>query len=471
MYKSFLVFIIFLFVSFGLQSQNTNINGNALGAEGLKIKLITVSDYISELPRKIDETIVDSLGNFKLKTSINETILAQLQIDIYKGDIYLEAGKSYVIKILALNYKEDNKESPFLNRKKLEIVFNNTDSIELNHQISKFNSLYNGFLMGNSNDILRNRNKTKIDSFQLEINTQFSNSKNTFLNNYIKYRIAGLEQSGRFKNTIKLYKEYILNKPILYNHIEYMYFFNQFYEKFFFTGKHLLKTDDYKQLINTEKNYISLLDSLGRDTLVKSEVLRELVFLKGMKELYYSNAYKNDNIIDMLAKFLLKTKTKEHKQIAQNLITSFNKLKIGNKAPTFNLKTTKNETFSLASFQGKYTYIGFFTTWCAGCMSENEAIVELKKKFGDKINFVSISADKQFLNLHYYLEKHKYDWYFLFSGNNNDLLEEYEVFTYPIFMLIDTNGNIINYPALKPSENIENVFKSLIEKESLNSKE
>ncbi|NVN95116.1 MAG: TlpA family protein disulfide reductase [Bacteroidetes bacterium] len=467
MQKTVLSFVLIFIISFALHSQNTTITGNALGAEDLKIKLITFSDYISELTEKLDETTIDSLGNFKLKTSINECIFAQIQIDIYKGEIYLEPGKSYSIKISPLNFKDDNKISPFLNKKKLEITFNTLDTNELNQKISRFNILFDDFIINNFKTI-RNRNKSKIDSFQVIINNIFPTSKNSFLNTYIKYSIAVMEQIGRTKNVQKFYSSYIMNQSILYNNKEYMSFFNQFYEKFFFTGKHSLNTNDLKQLI-ADKNYISLLDSLGRDTMVKNEVIRELVFLKGMKELYYTQAYDNDNIIIMLSKFSGKTKFKEHKLIAKNLIISFNKLKIGNKPPDFKLKNTKNEAFTLASFEGKYTYIGFFTTWCAGCMTENESIAELKKKFGDKVNFVSISADKQPLNLYYYLEKHKYDWHFLYA--DVEMLEKYEVLTYPVFMLLDPSGNIINFPALKPSENIENEFLFLLNKVKIESKE
>ncbi|MCX6231486.1 MAG: TlpA disulfide reductase family protein [Bacteroidetes bacterium] len=460
MQKLITVFFL-LFLSFFSFAQNTSISGRAIGAEGMKIRLITTADYISELPKKIDEYIIDSSGNFKLRTSLNECIYVQLQIDIYKGDFYLEPGKSYNISITPMQYKEDEKISPFLNKKKLEIVTDKIDSNELNQQISKFNALYDDFVIKNFNILYNSRNKAKLDSFQLKLNLYFSSSKNSFLNNYIKYRIAGLEQMSHIKNTLKFYTAYIQNQPILYNHIEYMYFFNEFYEKFLFNGNHKLRDDDLQAFVN-EKNHLGLMDAMGRDSLVKNEVIRELVFLKGMRDLYYSNNFDKENIISMLYKFSGKTKFKEHKIIANNLIIAFNKLKIGGKAPDFKLKTIKGEIYSLANFYGKYTYLGFFTTWCAACINDNEAIAVLKKKYGDRINFVSISIDKQELNLNYYLDKHKYDWYFLHYGNNIELLENYGVYSYPFFILLDGNGNIVNYPALMPGENIEDVFKSVL---------
>lgn len=465
MFKKIILFLWLFITVICSNGQNTFINGNAAGAEGLKIKIKTTSDYISELSKKIDETTIEENGNFKLKASITEPIYAQIQIGFLKGDFYLEPGKTYTISISQQNYKEDDKESPFLSKKRLNIEFLNNDNNELNIMINKFNILYNEFVLKNFNALYQRRDRTRIDSLQSKINQEFGKSKNNYFNNYIKYRLAGLEQMGRIKNNKKLFANYISNQPVLYNHVEYMYFFNEFYEKFFYNGNHTIKTDDLKRYINTERSYLSLLDSLGRDSLVKNEVIRELVFLKGMKELYQSNAYKNENIIDIISRFANKTKFPEHKKIAFNLIETFVALKPGSTAPDFKLKDIKGTSYTLSSFAGKYTYICFFTTWCAGCMPENDALVDLKKKYNEKVNFINIAADKQVLNLMYYVEKNKYDWIFLHADNNIDIFENYNINSFPVYILIDPQGKIVNFPALKPSEGIDIIFNKLFKKD------
>lgn len=465
MVKKTYIIILLLVSTVYLNGQNTFISGNARGAEGLKIKIKTNADYISELSKKIDECIIDENGNFKLKANITETVYAQIQIGFLNSDFYLEPGKTYKINISHQNYKEDDKESPFLSKKRLNIELINNDNNELNTLINKFNVIYNDFIIKNFNALYQRRDKSRIDTLQNKINIEFGKIKNNYFNNYIKYRLAGLEQMGRLKNNKKLYTNYLYNQPVLYNHVEYMYFFNEFYEKFFYNGNHSIKTEDLKRYINTERSYLSLLDSLGRDSLVKNEVIREMVFLKGMKELYYSKIYNNDNIIDIISRFASKTKFPEHKKIAFNLIESLVALKPGSSAPDFKLQDLKGITYNLSSFTGKYTYICFFTTWCAGCMPENDAIVDLKKKYNDKVNFVNIAADKQALNLMYYVEKNKYDWYFLYSENNTDIFENYKVNSFPVYILINPQGNIVNYPAMKPSEGIDIIFNKLFKKD------
>ena len=339
---------------------------------------------------------------------------------------------------------------------------NHNDSNDINVIIGKINILFNDFAIKEFKKINPRNNKSKIDSLSVILNQVVAIKNSNYIQNYIRYKIAGMELAGRIKGNKKLYLEYIYKKPVLYNHVEYMYFFNMFYEKFFFNGNHTLKFEDLKRLIEVDKNYAVLLDSLGKDSLVKNEVIRELVFLKGMKELYYLKTIKPENIIDIISRFALRTKFTEHKKISGNLIADFISLQKGSKAPEFKLSDINGKIYTLASFKGKYTYISFFTTWCAGCSYENEAIAELFKKYSDKINFVSIAADKQILNLQYFLNKQKYKWTFLHKGNNVDVLDNYGVKTFPVFILIDPYGNIVSYPALKPGEGIEDIFKQVL---------
>jgi len=144
----------------------------------------------------------------------------------------------------------------------------------------------------------------------------------------------------------------------------------------------------------------------------------------------------------------------------------FNKLQPSTIAPPFSLKDINKQIVSLSDFKGKYVYLNFWTSWCTTCQSEFGMMNKLKEIYGSKIAFVSISADKEFLTMVNYLKTQKYNWQFLHFDDNYDLLEAYGINSYPIFVLIDTQGKIISYPALKPSESIANYFEYLIKKDN-----
>ena len=95
-----------------------------------------------------------------------------------------------------------------------------------------------------------------------------------------------------------------------------MTFFLQFYDKFIFNGKHNISDEKLKYYLIETKDYNKLIDSLGVDNYVRNEVIREAVFLQGMKDVVYIKKYDNQHICEVLRRFSIKTKFKEHKQIA-----------------------------------------------------------------------------------------------------------------------------------------------------------
>ena len=55
-----------------------------------------------------------------------------------------------------------------------------------------------------------------------------------------------------------------------------------------------------------------------------------------------------------------------------------------------------------------------------------------------------------FINL-----KKDYVWTFVNIGDQTDVLKDYDVRTYPLFVLIDREGKIYKYPAEQPSNGLE----------------
>ncbi|MFA6756034.1 MAG: redoxin domain-containing protein [Bacilli bacterium] len=70
------------------------------------------------------------------------------------------------------------------------------------------------------------------------------------------------------------------------------------------------------------------------------------------------------------------------------------RLSIGSQAPNFNVFDTKNKSYSLNNFKGKYLYLEFSASWCCWCKKEIPYIREAYHKLKDKgIVFVTIMMD------------------------------------------------------------------------------
>ncbi len=457
LYRNFLKigFLIISFIPYITNAQNVIINGNAPGAEGKSISLLINCDQITYIEKKLITSPIDSAGNFTINIKIENTVSAFLKIDYYKSSIFIESGKTYNIIIDSIDYNTlDDKTNPYFEQRQLSFKITNFNKNELNFIIHKFDEIYNDYLIKNYIAIYRFRDFSKIDTFKVIINKLFSYVKNDFFKNYVNYSIALLDVPFISNTTRSNIAElHLKNLPFLYENPRYMDFFNQFFQNFLLTSN-LIKKQDLIQTINFSPDYYAITDTLGKDSILRNEVLREMVLLKGLYELSFNKEFNKNNIAYILLQISKHSKFEEHRKIAENIINLFNKLQPETFAPGFTLKDINKKSVSFSDFKGKYIYLSFWTTWCTSCQSEFAIMSKLSEIYGSKIVFISISADKEFLTMVNYLKTQKYNWQFLHFSGDYDLLEAYGIRSYPLFVFIDTQGKIISYPAPKPSENI-----------------
>jgi thiol-disulfide isomerase/thioredoxin len=467
-YKSIFLCILVIILS-GLASVhstfagNVNITGTAKGAEGKILLLKRYSDYLSQKEILLAKCSIDSSGRFSLMCNMPETGLVTVHIEYYTGEMYLEPNSSYNIEIRNLVFND-----------KLDMINHNLSPLncyikvvtdkknELNQLISKLNLNYNLFLRKNIVLINKKEIYPKVDTFLLAIKDTFATASHPFFNDYFTYRLASLKFLTGYSDPNKLMMEYIVDKPVLYDNIEYMTFLSDYFENYFKDLTHQVTLNDLTIPVNKDKSFAEVLDVLGKDTLLKNEVLREAVLLKTLDVLYSSANFSKKAVIEVLKQFSVKSKFEKHRLIASNLIGIYSRFDKGEPAMLFKLADTKDSIIRLSDYKGKIVYLNFFATWCNPCLSELELMKKLQEKYKDQIEFVSISVDREFMKTFYLQRDKKYDWEFLHFNNDYDMLDNYSVYAYPSFVLIGKDGNLIECPAPKPSENIEMTFEMLL---------
>jgi thiol-disulfide isomerase/thioredoxin len=465
--KSILLFSFFISSSFFLCAQNVTIKGNATGAAGKMLCVYSWSDQLTYVLEKVASGKIDSSGKFEFTFKNDKTFFAYLKIDFNQAPIYIEPDKTYNLDISCPDCNSpDDKTNPYLEPKQLYVTIKGTDSLELNNAMIRFNKLYDDFLLKNFILLIKQRNKTLVDSFKVKIDKRFALVNNEYFKTIVRYRFAMIEQSAQLNTKEGLSKKYFWNQPVLYDNMGYMEFFDEFFKGYINAESRHITRDDLERTINTEKSFPALLDSLGKDTLLRNEVIRELVALKGLGELYYTQQYDRTAILDMYRYVKENSKFSLHKKIAENYLNYFTKLAPGTAAPGFTLKDYSGQSYSLSELnKGKYLYLFFWTTWCIPCASEMNLIGKLMEKYGLKVEFVGISTDKEFMTYYYFMQKNKkFDFITLHWGNKTELLENYEVRAYPLFVLIGPDGNIVQCPAENPSGTLDALLYDLTKK-------
>jgi thiol-disulfide isomerase/thioredoxin len=455
-----ILIIIFPFLGF---AQPVTIRGSAPGAEGKRIEVIRFSDLITFREKTIAVTLVDSTGMFTTSFNIDQTIFVNLSIDFHRGGLFIQPSKSYDITIAPMNYNDIKEVNPFVQSAKLEIGFKVDDLGELNTQINSFNKLYDDFLLNNFNALYRDRNKVKLDTFRNQISNNFMDMNDPYLTNYIKYKIGSLVQLNQSMSQPQIGYVYFSEPAVLYENVEYMDFFNQFFAKYITATSRSLKFTDYQTILNGIDSYKKMMKALEADTILKKPQLRELVMLKGLMEMYNTTSFKQEKIVDLLKSVMVETKFPQNRQIAEKMISLLTKLRAGTPAYGFKLLDRTQKEVTLADFKGKPVVLNFWTTYCQACISEMDRMKQLYDKYSNQVSFISISADKDFKKMLYFINlKSDFVWNFLHVGDDYDLLKEYDVRSYPLFVLIDKDGNIVQCPAELPGSGLEAALQKLI---------
>lgn len=459
MIRNFLL-LTFLSFSISLVAGTTKITGLIPGGENYEIRLHTFEDYISFKSIILDRTQVDSSGRFELLAELNQTISVWIEIEFYKTDLYLIPDAKYFIEFDPVKIKDEYR--PFYNKEYLSIAGFSEPEPKINQLIEEYDKLFSDFVSTTYGGIRMVRNVLPIITFQQSTDSIFADVDDEFFRSHRDYKTAVLQMSIHPKKKNELFLEYVNNREILYFHPEYMDFFNALFSDLLTGNNRFISRADLLSTINYQKSYPALLDSLGKDTLLRNEKIRELVLLEMLNHFYSSNLYDKSALLDVLQQIKENSKFTEHRMIAKNIISELTKLEVGFESPQFTLPNLSGDTLYLTDFLGKPIYLGFFTTSSYACLAEFKLFDTLFQTYGEKINFISISLDANPEVIKQFKDEKGYDWTFLYNGTQYNLLHDYNIKTYPTFVLIDKMGKIAEYPAYKPSEVIEGSFKKLL---------
>jgi len=457
------ILLLFLFAELLTAQNAVNISGIAPGAAGKKIRLVVYDDQVSGIHRNLAGTVADTGSRFSISTSISSTCMALLYIDDFIAELYLEPSKHYFLEIDPENYDNIIETSASMfQTKTLTVNFPEAGNMELNLLVYDFNILYSDFVELNFRKLYQRSDKGALDTFKLMLKNRYEGVENPFFNDIVAYRLAALEFISRRIGKEEVVKRYFNPEAIKYDNPGYMEFFITFFEGYATMASAQIKQRELYDAVNIHRNYLSLFNALGSDSLLQNDLLRELVMLVTLKNMYYTQGYNRNGILAILSEISEQSKIKKHKVIAANLIKLFMRLQPGTKAPPFSLKDDKGDFHNLSEYKGRYVYLTFWATWCTSCEAEFELIKTVNEKYKDKIVFVSISADRHFMQMQYFLKSRSFPWTFLHFNGDYELLENYKIKAVPFYVLIDPEGNIKEYPAKNPIYNLDSYFDKLL---------
>jgi thiol-disulfide isomerase/thioredoxin len=111
-------------------------------------------------------------------------------------------------------------------------------------------------------------------------------------------------------------------------------------------------------------------------------------------------------------------------------------------APRFNATTTSGEKFTNDSIKGKVVLLEFWTTWCGFCADEAGFVDKIGHDFAGKgLLLLAIDVGESKKTVKKYLEQHPRTCKIVYMEDTN-LAAMYAATVYPIYVVIDRDGNI-----------------------------
>jgi len=124
--------------------------------------------------------------------------------------------------------------------------------------------------------------------------------------------------------------------------------------------------------------------------------------------------------------------------------------------PDITLERTDGTTLQLSSLFGKTLYLDFWATWCPPCCAEIPHLEALSEQFSENqdVRIISISVDQDRDAWVKKIAEDKPAWeqYRISSEDADVFFSAIELETIPRFIIVGTDGSIINADAPRPSD-------------------
>ena len=448
-----LVFSLYLLVfpAKGVAQVNVTISGNVTGGAGKEVELYRYSDQLTLAEVSVDHAVIAENGHFELHAYANYPTLVVLQIERYSQSFFVEPGREYQVFVPTFDWNMDEHHNVYLDPQVLPLEFLNMPEDDLNALVTNYESVTAEYIASHQVyfDPRYRPQKRYFDTLVQLVNRKAPDTKNEYFNRYKRYQLAQFKYSMHFDTRRHMMATYVTGQPILYYDDNYMSFFFTLFAHSVSGGTRKLPAWKLGQWVNSLQ-LDTMLDSLGLDTLLRNERVRELVAIQALQEAYHMRQYyEPEKVAGMVAKIAERSKFSEHRTLARQLLETFEGQDRGSEVPSFTLPDVDKNMVSLDSLRGKWVYLSFVRVGDPNSIAEIETLAHFKDSVyahNPDVAFVSVCCDREFQKMYHFLRNskkgRKYTWTWLHFNGNYKLLERYGVVSYPHFILINPEGQL-----------------------------
>lgn len=451
MYRNFL-FIFLCLLSFTSLAQSVKIDGYAPGYIDKAVVAYEIEDYFSYYEKPIARATVEKDSMFHMTIKLDQTKKIVLRSKNNKTFLYAQPNGTYKVFMPEKDTYAPNRR----NGNEVELTFFGLDSTDINYKILGFQRWVDYFVGDNfyrkNVDTTNADYASNLDKFKESVQKYYEKDTSSYLKTYIKFTVAGLDnvQHAAERNRYEKYDFYIKGHPISYDNDVYMDYIKGFYQNLLPRLHDKINEETYQGILNESPTMI--MHALGYEYTLKNFKIREMIMLKMLSEVYYSGDYPQTNILTVMDSVANHGLSERNRTIAKNLKARLTELVPGIKAPDFVVKDTSGVK-TLSSYRGKYVYVHFIDPESAQNRKDLILLKDLYNKYSQNVEFVSVYKESDQMEDIFLEELNAVDWGTYGLKQSNSIWKNYQVISFPHYVLIDPTGHIVASPALAPTPN------------------
>jgi len=477
MYKSTTrIFVILFCLLFGYgqtQGATVIITGKSPDYAGDSLAFFSYSNMITFNEKEMASCLVSDIGDFECSFTLDEPRLIFSHLGVYNCFMYAEPGLVYEIRLPQKRQKSMADEAnQFFEETSVHLALSVTGSTggravpgkdeELNFLIHAFNDYFYPYYYKFAVNAYTDRvdQKELKDAIQ-NLQNPFKDIRNPFFSDYMDYRIGLLNHYGNQVSSQRITEDFFLGKPVRYQNPAYMELFNEIFNDFFDQFNEKYPRRNLPVILNRDKDYSGLNEILVRDASLRNDSLRELILLKEFYEGFFEQKNIRSSMLQLLDSLQLNTSITLHRILVRDIMLEITKLLPGYSPPDFALYDHDSTLVHLSDFQGEYIYLSFCNSFSYYCIKEYEYLKILQQRLQGQVKIMTILVDDSFQNMQELKRNNNYPWTFLHFANQPQVIDDYDIQTYPSYFLIGPEGKLILSPAPSPAENFEATFRQL----------
>ena len=449
------ILLISLFFSLNLFSQNVSIKGTVKSADnkqlsGALIRLLTYNDMLTYEQSTIYETHSDEKGRFTIEAEIDDVVLAQIAVDLERVDMLLKPNSSYEIEITIPKQEESVS---YFERQNPNIKIINSDDDNLYYQYYMSDLIIDDFILNNFNKIYRSRQISILDSLDSQIEKELGKIDSDFIKDNIRYRKAALQMVINNDNAKKVINQHFNKQKILHSHPAYMNLFQEIFSNYL-SSKQFHPSDINNLLYD---NYDSFLKYINEKDvfLADNKDLAEIIMAWNFKRMYYEMPNERKHILAYIKSITQNTKNQKNKEIINDILKQINRLSFNSDAPAFALKDENNNIIKSSDYEDDIVLLQFVNKVSDMTEHQFKILKDLSEQWNDSVKIITIATNDSFNDFRQLFDNKGYKWKLLNLGDNIVFLDEYQIRTFPDYIILGKDNKIGMAPAPAPDQNID----------------